>query len=304
MDELLGTSWHSYPSIYALGHRAVADIFSDEVYIEEKVDGSQFSFGIFDGTLKFRSRRKEMTAEMPEKMFTPGVEAVKSISHLLHEGWTYRGEYFSKPQHNTLKYDRIPNGHTVIFDVNTGHEEYLGWEAKKEEANRLGFECIPYVFKGVLESASSVKDLIERESFLGGAKVEGVVVKAYGMFGPDKKVLMGKYVSEAFKEVHQGTWKANNPGATGIIEQLVASYKTDARFVKAVQRLRDEGELTNEPKDIPKIFKEVNVDIEKECIEDIKDALWAWARVKFMKGVTNDIPTWYKNRLLEKQFES
>lgn len=37
------TSWHSYPSIYALGHRALGELFLDPVVVEEKVDGSQFS---------------------------------------------------------------------------------------------------------------------------------------------------------------------------------------------------------------------------------------------------------------------
>ena len=39
------TSWHSYPQIYNLGHKAIAGIFDDDVLIEEKIDGSQFSFG-------------------------------------------------------------------------------------------------------------------------------------------------------------------------------------------------------------------------------------------------------------------
>ncbi len=40
--------------------------------------------------------------------------------------------------------------------------------------------------------------LLEKESILGG-KVEGIVVKNYARFGKDKKVLMGKYVSEQGK---------------------------------------------------------------------------------------------------------
>lgn len=36
-------SWHSYPSIYALGHRAIVDLLKGPVFIEEKIDGSQFS---------------------------------------------------------------------------------------------------------------------------------------------------------------------------------------------------------------------------------------------------------------------
>lgn len=35
------TSWHSYPKLYAMGHRAIADILLDDVIVQEKVDGSQ-----------------------------------------------------------------------------------------------------------------------------------------------------------------------------------------------------------------------------------------------------------------------
>jgi ATP-dependent RNA circularization protein (DNA/RNA ligase family) len=36
----------SYPSIYALGHRAIRELFDGPVVVEEKIDGSQFSFGV------------------------------------------------------------------------------------------------------------------------------------------------------------------------------------------------------------------------------------------------------------------
>ena len=39
----------SYPKVYQLGHKAVLDIFSGPVVIQEKIDGSQFSFGLVGG---------------------------------------------------------------------------------------------------------------------------------------------------------------------------------------------------------------------------------------------------------------
>lgn len=41
-------SWTSYPKIWNVGHAAVATMFDHPVLVEEKVDGSQFSFGRFD----------------------------------------------------------------------------------------------------------------------------------------------------------------------------------------------------------------------------------------------------------------
>ena len=57
--------------------------------MEEKVDGSQFSFGRFDGELRVRSKGKEMVVDAPEKMFQRAVDQAKFLP--LTDGWTYRG---------------------------------------------------------------------------------------------------------------------------------------------------------------------------------------------------------------------
>ena len=90
---------HSFPKVYAVGHRAIAELFLGDVLVEEKVDGSQFSFCLSDSGLEFRSRGAVVYAENAG-MFSLAVEAVKSIADLLHPGWTYRAEYLMKPKHN------------------------------------------------------------------------------------------------------------------------------------------------------------------------------------------------------------
>ena len=56
MNDQDGDSWHSFPSVYAVGHAALADLFLDDVIVEEKVDGSQFSFGLFAYGWRFPSK--------------------------------------------------------------------------------------------------------------------------------------------------------------------------------------------------------------------------------------------------------
>src|SRR5690242_11376793 len=102
-------SWHSYPSIFALGHRYVADLLTVPVLVEEKIDGSQFSFGISTvGELAIRSKGAQMHIDAPEKMFQKAADTVKELKDVLTPGWTYRAEYLAKPKHNTLAYDRVP----------------------------------------------------------------------------------------------------------------------------------------------------------------------------------------------------
>jgi hypothetical protein len=89
----LNTSWHSYPSIYNLGHKNVLDIFNEDVLIEEKIDGSQFSFGLFADELRCRSKGATLNIDAPEKMFQKAVDVAKGLIDKLNNGWTYRCEY-------------------------------------------------------------------------------------------------------------------------------------------------------------------------------------------------------------------
>ena len=38
-----------YPNVYQYGHRIVLDVLDGKVYVQEKVDGSQISFGLIIG---------------------------------------------------------------------------------------------------------------------------------------------------------------------------------------------------------------------------------------------------------------
>ena len=301
-------SWHSYPKVHALGHAAVKDIMLDAVLVEEKVDGSQFSFGRFlskEGApyLRCKSKGAELTVEAPDKMFSAGVETVKELFPDLKEGWAYRGEYLAKPKHNTLAYARIPKRHIILFDINNGQESYLTREEKEAEANRLGLEIVPVVHVGSVDTIEFFRSFLDRESILGGQKVEGVVVKNYKRFGIDGKALMGKFVSEAFKEIHGADWKERNPKSGDIIQRMIDKYRTPARWAKAVQHLREAGALEGSPRDIAKLFPEAARDIKDECGAEIREALFEWAWSDIQRGCLGGLAEWYKDELLKAQFE-
>ena len=171
----------SYPKIYALGHKAIRDIFSSEVQVEEKVDGSQFSWGIFEGELRIRSKNAIIHPEAPPKMFVPAVEYVLSVANKLVPDFIYRGEYLSKCKHNTLCYDRIPNNHIIIFDISSGIEDYVPWVDKQTLANDIGLETVP-TFEVTVSSLEELLKLLKTESCLGGGPLEGIVVKNYDLF--------------------------------------------------------------------------------------------------------------------------
>jgi hypothetical protein len=304
----------SYPKIHNIGHPEIMDMFDEVVLCEEKVDGSQISFGLLPTDpyplmgahtyeLVIRSKRQEIHVNAPEKMFERAVQVILAIKDELEPGWIYRGEYLQKPKHNALTYNRAPDNNIIIFDVETSPNRFMSWPDKYEEAKRIGLECVPMVFFGLIDSAEQFLTMLETESILGGVKVEGVVAKNYARFGRDDKVLMAKYVSEAFKEVHNKEWKTANPAAKDFMRDLIESLRTEARWHKAVQHLREEGKLTDSPKDIGNLMKEVKDDLAKEEMEQIKDLLWKHFSGKILRGAAAGLAEWYKEQLVAKQFD-
>lgn len=301
-------SLHSYSSIYDLGHAAVKDLFNEEVTIEEKCVGSQISFGVFDGELQMRSKGAQINVVAPEGMFAKAVEYISSIKERLQPGWSYRGEYLGKAKHGVLNYDRTPNNYIIIFDIDPGEQNYLAPDAKRAEATRIGLECVPELYRGRVGDPSTLRILLDTPSILGGHKVEGIVVKPLvpNLFGRDKKLLMARFVSEAFQETHAKTWTKEHatPGQGDIIALIGARLTTQARWSKARIHLAEAGKLKSSSRDIGLLIREVPEDIRKECEEQIKYDLFKWAWPKLRRIVTRGLPEWYKEQLLKSQFEN
>jgi hypothetical protein len=293
----------AYAKIYALGHPSLKNLLVGPVVVQEKIDGSQFSFAKLDGRLRMRSKGKEIFLEAPDKMFEAGVEYVQSIQDKLTEGWVYRCEYLRVPKHNTLCYSRIPRNHLVLYDVMTKYETYANQTSILAVAGSLGIEAVQYLLTGEMDLAIFQR-FMGYESQLGGQTVEGVVIKNYGEFCQKTgHVLMGKYVSEHFKEVHGAEWKRSNPGRQEIMAMLIAKYRSEARWEKSVFKLRDDGVLQQAPQDIGPLMKLVAPDIEAECKEEIMETLWKYFWPQIARGVVAGLPEWYKQRLVEEQFE-
>lgn len=294
---------NSYNKIYNIGNKAIDGIFNEEIILQEKVDGSQFSFTKVNGELHCRSKGAYLNFVAPEKMFVQACNTVQELGDILHEGWIYRGEYLSKPKHNTLHYSRIPEKHICIFDIDTGDQHYLDPNGIMEECKRIGLEAVPVFYKGKIETYDMFRDIVDKTvSFLGGAKIEGVVAKNYIRFALDGKVMMGKFVSEEFRESHSREWKNTSPNHGDIIQVIGSRYTTNARWNKAIQHLKENGTLTTSLKDIPHLLKEIRRDVEEECSEEIKKELFEWAWPKVCRQLTHGLPEYYKEYLIKESF--
>ena len=289
---------HSYPSIFNLGHKAVREIFLDPVVVQEKIDGSQFSFGRFNGEYKARSRKSNLV-EREDKNFAAAVEYTSDPALSLVDGWTYRGEVVARLKHNALTYERVPKNNVILFDISLPSEaDFLMGMDLLTESYKIGLESVPMLHHGTIANYMDLKALLDKESTLGGP-IEGIVIKNYYRFGLDKHPLFAKWVREEYKEAHKREW---TPGPS-VVEQIVATLKHERRWEKAIERLRDEGRLQSAPQDIGPLIKEVQADILKEETDWIKEKLFEKEQRGILRGITAGLPEWYKERLVRSQFD-
>ncbi|MCP5006222.1 MAG: hypothetical protein GY941_20125 [Planctomycetes bacterium] len=295
----------TYPKIWALGGSNIRDILEGEVEITEKLDGSQIGFGKdIEGNLVIRSKGAVIDQDDPQKLFAPAVKHILSVQHLIPNDTAFYGETLSKPKHNTLAYGSVPAGYIALFGKGSfsfdGHlSDYSSVEAWSLE---LAMGIVPLIYWGETD-VNFIRDLVDGqpESALGGCPMEGIVVKNYNkpyeLYGQHVSLMVGKYVSEQFKEKH----KANDNFGSGKskMELYFESFRTDARWDKAIQHLRDDGQLLEDPKDIGALMKELHRDFDEECAQEVKDKLYGIYRKDVLSKITRGFPEYYKQRLLE-----
>lgn len=295
----------AYPKIFTIGQTHIQDIFHNDVVVEEKIDGSQMAFGKINGELFIRTKGARLYPDNPEKMFKEGIEYISSIADAIPSNIIFYGEYLQRAKHNTLMYRRIPTNHIMIFGAsNAMGDVYVDYYS--DIVSGFGLECVPVLYKGRIVSTDELKELLNKESALGGTRVEGVVVKNYkkqffkgGHFFP---IMAGKFVSESFKEVHRERWGKEHK-AKSRLQTFFESFRTDARWRKAVQRLSENGSLDGSPGDIYKLLKEINIDIEAEEKDEILTWLWNEHKRQLFGTATKGFAEWYKEQLLEKSFQ-
>lgn len=292
----------AFPKIFTIGTDYIKDIFLDEVEISEKLDGSQLDFGKIDNILYFRSKGKQLFPEVPEKMFIEGVDYILSIQDKLPNNMIFFCEYLKKSKHNSLTYGRIPKNHLMLFAVSGTDEKF--YDNHHDYAKELDIEPANIFFKGKINNPEEIIAFLDNDSFLGNCKIEGMVVKNYQrpflLGGQPIPIMSGKFVSEEFKEVHKREWKDKT--TKGGWELLINSYKTEARWMKAVQHLRDDGVLENSPRDIGGLIKSIQTDIVEEEKENIKEDLWKLYHKDILRATISRFPEWYKEYLLKELF--
>ena len=165
-----------YSQIFNVGHKALDNFWNGKVTIQEKIDGSQFSFCRIGQELVARS--KGALIYNPDKLFRMAYEHALARTSRLPEGWVFRAEAVCSPKHNSLVYSRSARGGIVLFDIDMGDQDYAAQSTVEQWASKLEVDYAP-VFDVIIEPPRSWDIYLHRESVLGGTEVEGVVAKNY-----------------------------------------------------------------------------------------------------------------------------
>jgi hypothetical protein len=294
----------NYSNIHQLGGRETTGLFIGPVVIQEKIDGSQFSFANVDGELRCRSKNNAVgDGGNAEGMFGKVYKTAKAIfdTGTLPVGMVVRGECLDKPKHNVLAYGRIPVGNIIVYDIENPQRsgEYLRPAELEKQVTMWGLEVVPTLDWGeytIDRFQKAVPVWLEKESVLGSSKIEGVVVKNYLRRDSEDNILMGKFVSAQFKEKMTG--KPHNDKLAPV-DQIISEFNREAIWQKALQHCREDGKLAGNPKDIGTLVQEIKDDFKKENGQDVIDRLTELYYREIEKGILFGFPQWYKQKLLE-----
>lgn len=291
----------AYGKILTLGARYTETALNGDVIVQEKVDGSLFAFGLNESFgVVMRSKGLALEFGMGG-MFKKAIDHIDTIRDLISQfppDTYFYGEYLEKPKHNTLKYDQTPKNCIVLFDGISGNQP-IPREELARAATLFGVDLIPELLRGPA-TVEDIKALMETPSYLGGEIIEGVVIKNYAekmLIGGQVMPLFTKFVREGFKERHETDWKVRSP--KNALLDYVEGFRSEARWEKAVQYLRDRNTLLQSPRDIGELIKRVQEDIEEEEKENIKEELFRRFAPDLKRKSVAGLPEWYKNRLLE-----
>lgn len=293
-----------YPKILQLSDPHLSTIFDGNIEITEKIDGSQFGFGKIDGELVCRSKGAQLYMDAPEKMFAPAIEHIKTIQERIPNNSIFYAEYLQKPKHNVLAYQRIPTNHLVLFATASVNYEFTDvWTVLRDWANELNIDVVPLIHYGPLQKFNEeiFNAWLDKESYLGGSKIEGIVVKNYREYWIADRlipVMSGKYVSDKFKERHNKTWTAKG----NKLDMFLQSFRTEAIWNKGIQHYREKGLAVHAPKDIGGIIKEIQEDIIEENKEEIQNWLWKYFQPQICRIAVAGFPEYYKRKLMQETY--
>lgn len=247
-------------------------------YIQEKVDGSQFSFYKIDGRLHYHTKNTELSScDINNKQFGKTISEINSRIDLVKPHHIYRGEALRGRKQNKLCYDNEPLGNFVLFDIETvsgNRYDSLSQEVVSTHAEYLN---VAYPGYTIIENIQYFEDVKPEKSFLGGP-LEGYVIKSYDW----NQLSAWKIVNKEFEESVKPLKKHTN-----IINDLQERYSCTGRFEKVISTMKNRGVELNSST-FGQHLKELFTDFDVEYSTEAKEIVWKWAKRKFLDKLSKD----------------
>lgn len=234
-----------YTKIKRFGTAENEDVFDHEVTITEKVDGANTRIYKKDGVIYFGSHNQMLADDTANKGWGGFVEWVKSMDwSTLPEDHMLYGEWMKK---HTIDYG-LEKPIFVAFDMyEVEREVYWDYGDLEEFCDGLCIQIVPLLFKGKT-TKDEAKKLIGKSFLNPEVDAEGICIKAYGQRNEWGRHVFAKFVRDKFKEANEKTFRK---GGQPAIEQVLCDmFTNEARVMKAVQKLIEEGKYEKDMRDM------------------------------------------------------
>lgn len=229
-----------YPKLRYPGEEDTRGLFADgEVYIQEKLDGSNFRF-TYDGAFTFGSRNTA-GENLHTEQFEAAIEYIRETAdaETLDSIQADRGPlvFFGEAMNpHTISYEWEQTPEFIGFDVWAGEDEvFLHPDDAQGIFDALGLSVAPIVDTVPAEQWGVYDFEVPQSAFYDGL-AEGVVFKnpTTGTYG--------KFVRDEFKEKNKETFGASKKTDLSETELTVEEYVPPARIRSVAHQLVDDGE--------------------------------------------------------------
>jgi hypothetical protein len=304
---------YKYPKILHIGAPLVSTIFDNEVEVTEKVDGSQCRIELTEDSVMVGSKNQGIADHnMFEIAHDQGERIHKETDwRTLGSKVTLFCEFLNKPNHNTIKYDRVPLNNLYLFGAMVGDtQDHMITGGLIEMAKHLEIDPPNVIICGLVESVEELKEFMTHQSYLGGSAVEGVVIKNYNRTYDPLQVhsqeyigypMAAKYVREDFKISNAKQW--NTIDRKKGVDAIVDMFLIGDRFQKAIQHLDEEGKITYTKKDLQHLIPEFFNDLMDEKKEVMTGMIMGDVFKALKKRANAYVVSSWIDHLAERQFD-
>ena len=202
----------------------IQNLFSNSVYITEKIDGSRFSFKKEDGELVFFKRNAKTPINMIDRtivsFYEPAISHIESLKlSSIPNGMHFGFEYFANSTPGSIVYDKLPKNGLILTDVANGGTSNTNIDDLIKYSKTLKTDPPPVIFNGKL-SAKQKEQLVD---FLTTDWDE--------LFTKFKTESFTSYIISILNPKLKNT--ALNIGTSKAIEGIVFSFNDGDAFINA-----------------------------------------------------------------------